>query len=669
MTSLWIFIGLWLGLYLRHIPALSLVGILSVILWQWRQLGIKLWVWPLLGFTLGAILSLYPNPPKRFDRAIAIVTEVHASSMELWCEGNTYWMYWEGALINPYDVAEISGETTRLRFSSYESRFDYERYLFTKGIEFSLKLNEISWVFRNPIPHQFIKGEITQRIPKAILDQVSGYLFNEIPYESGFRKDLEKTYLLMWVSQSGMLIYGFRLALERILRPFLTDTNLKVASLGALIPLWLVNPTSEVLWRLLSIGLFNLFSTKFRLKQKMDGKGFYSLSLVVSRNIVFKWSIIIYFSIKVFLALMGLTGRGSFQAWRTFFVASLLSVFIALIFAGSQGSLSLNALVYSIVFFPYSVFLFFLSYIGLVFTPLFSLLIPLFRPMPVFAELVANHSFVFYLSDPSSQWPVLFIAFFMVALLIHLRRTFASLNMLSLLIALTTLFSLPWKVAFLDGVFFINVGQGDSTLILSQRRSCLIDTGGQLSFDIATETLIPFFNKLGLNRLDYIVLTHQDFDHDGALPSLMSHFPFGVVIRDADAFPLQVGNVTLVQRNPMTHLTVEENDRSLVLDFFQNQRHYLLMGDASTAVEDALLELDVVERVDILKIGHHGSNTSSSWNFLTSIDPNVAIISTGASNRYGHPNQEVLSRLESLGVTVRRTDLEGTIQYAYFRSL
>ncbi|MCF0117788.1 MAG: MBL fold metallo-hydrolase [Bacilli bacterium] len=213
-------------------------------------------------------------------------------------------------------------------------------------------------------------------------------------------------------------------------------------------------------------------------------------------------------------------------------------------------------------------------------------------------------------------------------------------------------------------MYFINVGQGDSILIQNKNNIVLIDTGGVNNIDLASETLIPFMRSKQINHIDALITTHNDSDHCGAALSLMENFPVYNYLPNKDQFPYQIGEIYL--KNINTYSFTEDNDNSLVFNLDFMNKKWLLMGDASTLVEKRLIENNIDIDCDILKVGHHGSKTSTSEAFIKAASPQEAIISVGAKNYYGHPSESVIDLLAKYNVTIRRTDIEGTISYTKF---
>ena len=162
-------------------------------------------------------------------------------------------------------------------------------------------------------------------------------------------------------------------------------------------------------------------------------------------------------------------------------------------------------------------------------------------------------------------------------------------------------------------------------------------------------------------NIDCLFLSHDDFDHSGGSKSLIDNFNVKTLIKEKENFPYKIGNLTFNNLNIWN--SKDENDSSLVLYLEIYENKFLFMGDASKEVEEKILKNNPSLKVDYLKVGHHGSNTSTSEVFIASIEPKEAIISCGLNNVYKHPNDETLNILKKYNVKIRRTDLEGSIVY------
>lgn len=247
-------------------------------------------------------------------------------------------------------------------------------------------------------------------------------------------------------------------------------------------------------------------------------------------------------------------------------------------------------------------------------------------------------------------------------------------------------------------VTMIDVAQGDSILLRDIKgKTILIDVGGKLSFDNkeewqirqtdsnAEKTLIPYLKSRGIHRIDQLVLTHTDTDHIGDMEVVAQHFQIGEVLVSPGSLtvPDFVNRLKLMkvkvrviragERLPMmgSYLQVlypsetgdGGNNDSLVLYGKLLDKNFLFTGDLEEAGESSLIEHYPQLPVDVLKAGHHGSKGSSSEVFLDHIQPKLALLSAGKNNRYKHPHQETLERLEERNIHSLRTDEDGAIRF------
>ena len=243
-------------------------------------------------------------------------------------------------------------------------------------------------------------------------------------------------------------------------------------------------------------------------------------------------------------------------------------------------------------------------------------------------------------------------------------------------------------------VYYIDVGQGDSILLSSPNRkeNILIDTGGKISYEKEkwkerknkniSDNIITFLRKLGINKLDYLIVTHGDYDHMGEAINLVNNFKVEKVIFNCGEFNdlekklIKVLNKKKIEyyscikelsinNNKVYFLNTKEyeneNDNSSVIYTKLNGYKFIFMGDAGVEKEKDILDKYNLSNIDILKVGHHGSKTSTSKKFIDEIKPKYSIISVGKNNRYGHPNKEVLDTLNDS--KIYRTDQDGSIMF------
>lgn len=228
-------------------------------------------------------------------------------------------------------------------------------------------------------------------------------------------------------------------------------------------------------------------------------------------------------------------------------------------------------------------------------------------------------------------------------------------------------------------VTFLDVGQGDSIFISLpyNKGNILIDTGGNLFSDknyISNNITIPYLKSIGVKKLDYLIITHGDADHAKEALNIINNIKVDRILlnnynneleskldgKNIDNTILNINGYKFRIFNYRN--TIENNDSLIVYTIISNYK-LLFMGDATYLEEKMLLEDFNIRDIDILKVGHHGSKTSSSKEFIEKLKPTYSIISVGENNMYGHPNEEVLKNLNASKIL--RTDLSGTINFVF----
>jgi competence protein ComEC len=241
----------------------------------------------------------------------------------------------------------------------------------------------------------------------------------------------------------------------------------------------------------------------------------------------------------------------------------------------------------------------------------------------------------------------------------------------------------PFKLTLLD------VGQGDSILI-ENNYTILIDTGGEKQKTKAISTIIPSLKARGIHKLDALILTHGDFDHAGSTIELLDNFKVDMVyLNNGKDTELETEIIEYLNKYKIKYQKINSkniiNDLGLILFNFDNSENenedslvtymkiknynILLMGDAGEEVENKLIHEYKLPKMDIIKIGHHGSKYSTSSSFINKLEPTYALISVGSNNSYGHPSIDVINRLTSLNTTILKTSTNGSIEIDFEKNL
>lgn len=231
-------------------------------------------------------------------------------------------------------------------------------------------------------------------------------------------------------------------------------------------------------------------------------------------------------------------------------------------------------------------------------------------------------------------------------------------------------------------IIFFYVGQADSSLIMAYDKTMLIDAGNNED----GKNIAKYIHELGINKIDYVVGTHSDEDHIGGLDDIIDSFEIGKIFMSKNGTEkvnyqnvikaANKKNIEVVKPNRGDKFTFKSNDSkteaefevmlalsgedissnnsSIVLKLQYENTSYLFMGDAEKVAESTR----TWPKVDVLKVGHHGSNTSSSDNFLKQVKPHYAVIEVGKDNKYNLPNSKAITRIENSGATILRTGLK-----------
>lgn len=232
-------------------------------------------------------------------------------------------------------------------------------------------------------------------------------------------------------------------------------------------------------------------------------------------------------------------------------------------------------------------------------------------------------------------------------------------------------------------VHFIDLGQSDSILLEYEGLYALIDGG----YANTSDKLIDYLEDEGVEELELVVATHMHGDHMGGLPEVLATYPVKNIWRSPQTYYSEIydrflyyadqqgveverpivgqtflfGDVLLELLGPLDKSYEDVNNSSLVIMASYGEKRFLFTGDMRHEAEKQLVEIGTDLKADVLKVGHHGSYTSTSYLFLRTVQPEFAVIQCGRNNDYGHPHSEPMSRLRDADVDIYRNDLLGTI--------
>lgn len=243
------------------------------------------------------------------------------------------------------------------------------------------------------------------------------------------------------------------------------------------------------------------------------------------------------------------------------------------------------------------------------------------------------------------------------------------------------------EIVNVDGemqVHFLDVGQGDSALIICPNGESILIDGGEKKYG---DYIVEYLNKLGIEDIDVVIATHPHSDHIGGLITVFENFNIKSVYtprvthttKTYEEFVLAVQNQDLKFKEvkagqgleiqgietrflgPVDTYGDDLNNWSAVIKINYKNTSFLFTGDAEIKSENDIISSDADIEATVLKIGHHGSDTSSGDDFLDMVNPKYAVISAGVDNKYGHPHRSILDKINNKGIKLYRTDLQGSI--------
>ena len=365
--------------------------------------------------------------------------------------------------------------------------------------------------------------------------------------------------------------------------------------------------------------------------------------------------------------------------FKKLFITSLISFLVSFpIIISNYYQVNLLSILINLLFVPIISYIVLpLAFITLI-LPTDSLLILTMDILEGISLSLTNINYLLLeLAKPSIYLIIIYYA--TITLLLINKKCFISL--------LTTIFIHKISINFNPNmeILFLDVSQGDSILLHypHNKYNILIDTGGNYNYEISKNIIIPYLKSKGINKIDYLILTHGDYDHMGESINLIENFKVEKVIFNCGEFnDLEKELIKVLEKKKIKYYSCikelnidnsklyflqtkeydNENDNSNVIYTKLSGYKFMFMGDASSiTTEKEILNKYNLPDIDVLKVGHHGSRTSSSKDFINEINPKYSIISVGKNNRYGHPNKEVLNNLENS--KIYRTDQDGSIMF------
>ncbi len=584
------------------------------------------------------------------------------------------------------DKIKVEGEVSKPQNNTIPNIFNYKKYLKSRKIDNIIKANKITLIKENKDIKFQIKNFLINHIEKY---KTCKYLKTFILGDnSDIEKDTINTYQINGISHlfavSGMHLSLFATVLLVILKKVNEKIKYLIIILIFIFFSFLTNYSPSIL-RALILYILVTINKAFKLNIKTIYLLIIDFILLLLYNPFYIYNIGFIFSFTISFSLILTTHiiNNYNNYFIKLFVTSLISFITSIpILINNFHEINLLTPVANIVFVPLVSFIIFpMSLLTIIIKPLDNIFLLLTNILEQTSLIVTEFKLNLILSH--IPWYIIIIYYITIFVFIkgiYKKQIIKIIPLIVLIIIHTNIkyFKKNTKVTTLD------VGQGDSILVEFNKENVLIDTGGirNSNSSIIKNKTIPYLKSLGIKNINYLILTHGDYDHMGEAINLVNNFKVDKVIfncgpyNDLEKELIKVLDKKRIKyyscikelninKNKLQFLQTKEydneNDNSNVIITELGGYKFMFMGDASSTTEHEILSKYNLPDIDVLKVGHHGSKTSSSIEFIDEINPNYSIISVGKNNRYGHPNKEVLNNLEKS--KIYRTDEDGSIMF------
>ena len=665
MIVLFIFLSFWLGLSLSSAYIALSITTLVFLLFVLKRCRLKLFLICsacfLTGLAYSCIKSSNPSTKSSYPGVVYTAKENYFLFNS---GGERLYVYLKGHQYDIGDCLTIEGTKEDLSFTTIESSFDFEGYLNKKGVFKALKIKNVKVNFANLIRISERRNKLLSNFNDEEKSLIGAMLFSD-GGDSDLVTSIRDLHLARFLAASGIFIGAFYAGFKRLLSLAMKDKLAELISLGIL-SLYTIFTFPRFTVIKIMLFLIIRWINEYPLKKKFDYltliSGFGIFCLLCNRYLARQDSFILGFLIPIISYLSrDIFKKHKIKHWAIRYL--IIYLFFIPFETTYYNKIVILAMPLQIVLSPLFVLIAFISLLCFYYVPLYSLLKILIKALGGITTFISPLSFGVNLPPFNQILVLLYFAIYLLWL-IYLSKGFVPLYRFFLIVELSllTIHIIPIQNSISSEVDFVNVGQGDCTFIRNKNKTVLIDTGGLTYMDVANESLVPFLRKKRIYRIDAVIITHYDDDHYGALSSLSKAYKIGAVYDYHSGFPVSIGNLTFNNYNYYAN-TNEENDKSLVISFTNCNKGFVIMGDAPSYIEKEIIKHNDNIKCDVLKVGHHGSNTSTSEEWLKFLSPKEAIVSCGKNNRYGHPNKEVVNLLDKYKIKIHRTDIEGSIVY------
>ena len=574
------------------------------------------------------------------------------------------------------DKIKVTGVLKEPSTNNIFNNFNYKKYLYNKKIYYIIEASKIDKIQNNNNHIYTIKNLLYTRINNL---KSSSYIKALLFGDNKLDKEIKTSYQINGISHL-FSVSGFHINFITTIIYFYLDRvtynkKIKYITVDIFLVLYLLlcNTTSLLRCTVMNILLSINYLLKLNIKKIDIVLLTLILCIIINPFIIYDIGFIYSYTISFFLILYKNKYKTNNKLLKIIYI-SLISFLVSLpINIYTSYEINFLSIILNIIIVPIvSLILLPLSLLTLIFPILDNILYLITSILEKISLYTSNiNIFKLILSKPSI---ILIIIYYLVIILILSKNKHYYLILILLIFHKT----IPLYNSNLEVVMF-DVGEADSMLIStpSKKVNILIDTGRGIDIN----NIIIYLKSIGISKLNYLIITHGDEDHIGGALYLIDNFKVdNVILNKGDYTELEVELITHLKNKNIKYTNninkipllgsymyllntkkfSNENDNSIVTYFEYQKYKFLFMGDSSSKAEEYLINNYNLANISFLKVGHHGSNTSSSPLFINKITPKVSLISVGRNNFYHHPNKEVLTNLSSS--IIYRTDINKSIK-------
>ena len=586
------------------------------------------------------------------------------------------------------DKIKVKGKIIEPEENRNFYQFNYKKYLLSKNIKIIFKGTKIITIKKNK--------KITYKIKNKIINHINKYkskaylnalvLADTSQIEENIKESYRNNGISHLLALSGTQVTILTTIIKKLLKKIIK--NKKIANILTIILLIIYTSITSLSPSILRATIFYIIiNIKKTFKIKIKNEYLLIIILLIMLNYnpyyICNLGFNLSFIISFYLIFLNKLLKKENYIKKAFSISLIAFISSAPLIINTSFSLNFLTPILNIYFMPlFTLIIYPLSLITIFIKPLDIILYKIIKSV----ELVSIKLQKINLELSFAHVNIIEIAIYYVLITLIFYKLKKGKS--EYIVIIPILFIIHYNINYINPytkITIIDVGQGDSILIKlkNNKGNILIDTGGTTNNNKIEEKILkPYLKSEGIKKLNFIIISHGDADHCGEAINLVNNFKLEKVVFNCGPYNnLEKELIKVLDKKKIKHYSCikklnidknklyflqtkeydNENDNSNVIYTELNSYKFLFMGDASNTTEKEILDKYNISDINVLKVGHHGSKTSSSKEFISDINPKYSIISVGKNNRYGHPNKEVLENLKNS--KIYRTDKQGSIMF------